>query len=64
MVTTADARASKIAVPEAIRARAGTGRIDYESAFNVAADPVGWKTHTARLGPYPSNDDGVHGCCG
>lgn len=81
-MTAVGARASKIAVPEAVRARAGTIRIDYESAFSVNADPVdgrsaeqwaramyeapptferlivwyGWKTLTARLGPYPSND--------
>lgn len=39
-MTTAGARATKIAVPDAIRARAGTARIDYESAFSVAADPA------------------------
>ncbi len=72
----------KIAVPEAIRARVATGRIDYQSAFSVNTDPAdrrsaeqwaramyespptaerlivwyGWKTLTARLGPYPSTD--------
>lgn len=82
MSTVRAPRASKIAVPKAIHARAGTSRIDYESAFSVPADPVdgrsaehwaramyeappaaerlivwyGWKTLTARLGPYPSND--------
>lgn len=79
-MTTAGIRAVKIAVPEAIRARVGPGRIDYQSAFSVITDPVdvrsaeqwaramyespptaerlivwyGWKTLTARLGPYPS----------
>lgn len=32
------ARAVRITVPEHIRARATVGRIDYESAFSVAAD--------------------------
>lgn len=39
-MTAGGARASKIAVPEAIRARAGMKRIDYEGAFSVTADPV------------------------
>ncbi len=34
------ARAAKLAVPENIRSRARVGRIDYESAFSVAADPT------------------------
>jgi hypothetical protein len=33
-------RATKTAVPEEIRSRAGVGRIDYEVAFCVVADPV------------------------
>lgn len=33
-------RVTKTAVPEEIRSRAGVGRIDYEVAFCVVADPV------------------------
>ena len=33
-------RVTKTAVPEEIRSRAGVGRIDYEAAFCVVADPV------------------------
>ena len=39
-MTTAGARAFKVAVPDAVRARAGIGRQDYESAFSVATDPA------------------------
>ncbi len=34
------ARAAQRAVPETIRSRATLGRIDYENAFSVAADPT------------------------